>query len=187
MTDYLTSLLTSLGMRRSVFVSYHHDNDQYYYNQLASVCDQFCQLIRDASLREPLDSGDGDYIGRAIREGYITGTSCTIVLCGSETWKRKHVDWEIKATLDKEHGLVGVNLPTNPVLPYGQGGCWHPNGCSTKPQRLQDNIDSGYAGWASWATITSSAARMKEIVEMAIGRPSVLIRNSMELMCRNLS
>src|SRR5580692_10801423 len=109
MSNYLESFLTSSGTRRSVFVSYHHDNDQYYYNQLAAACDQFCQLIRDASLREPLDSEDSDYISRAIREGYITGTSCTIVLCGTETSKRKHIDWEIKATLDKVHGLVGVN------------------------------------------------------------------------------
>lgn len=169
-----------------MFVSYHHDNDQYYYNQLAMVCDQFCHLIRDSSLREPLDSEDSDYIGRAIREGYITGTSCTIVLCGPETWKRKHVDWEIKATLDKEHGLVGVNLPSNPILAYGQGGCWNANGCATKPQRLQENIDSGYAVWTNWATITSSAARLKEIVESAIGRPTPTIRNSRDLMGQNL-
>lgn len=187
MSNYLASLLTTIPTKRSVFVSYHHDNDQYYYNLLAGVCDQFCQLLRDASLREPLDSEDSDYISRAIREGYITGTSCTIVLCGSETWKRKHVDWEIKATLDKQHGLVGVLLPTSPVLPFGQGGCWHPGGCSSKPPRLQENIDSGYAVWTDWATISSSAAKLKETVEQAIGRPSALIRNSKELMGRNLS
>ena len=60
MSDYLASLLGPLGIRRSVFVSYHHDNDKYYYNQLATVCDQFCHLIRDSSLREPLDSEDSD-------------------------------------------------------------------------------------------------------------------------------
>jgi MTH538 TIR-like domain (DUF1863) len=187
MSDYLTSLLTAMATKRSVFVSYHHDNDQFYYDLLAGACDQAYQLIRDASLRESLDSEDSDYISRAIREGYITGTSCTIVLCGSETWKRKHVDWEIKATLDKQHGLVGVNLPSNPVLAYGQGGCWHPNGCATKPQRLQDNIDSGYSVWTNWSTFTSSAAKFKEIVESAISRPSFLIRNSGDLMGRNLT
>jgi hypothetical protein len=44
-----------------------------------------------------------------IRDKHITGTSCTIVLCGSLTPWRKYVDWEIKATLDKEHGLIGIN------------------------------------------------------------------------------
>ena len=114
------SLFASMVTRRSVFVSYHHDRDQFYYDRLATVCDQSCQLIRDASLREALDSEDTDYIRQAIREGYITGTSCTIVLCGSETWKRKHVDWKIKSTLDKRHGLVGVNLPSNPLTSAGK-------------------------------------------------------------------
>ena len=178
MSNYLSSLLTSMPTRRSLFVSYHHDNDQFYYDQLGRVCDQACQLVRDASLREPLDSEDGDYIGRAIREGYITGTSCTIVLCGAETWKRKHVDWEIKATLDKQHSLVGVNLPSNPLAITGK---------YTVPDRLHENIQSGYAVWTDWITFTSSIPKLKEIVESAISRPSWLIRNSAETMARNLS
>src|SRR5262249_31695119 len=156
MSNYLASLLTAMATKRSIFVSYHHDNDQYYYNLLAGACDQFCQLIRDASLREAIDSDDTDYLSRAIRDQYITGTSCTIVLCGSETWKRKHVDWEIKATLDKTHGLVGVNLPTNPLTITGK---------YTVPSRLHDNIQSGYAIWTDWATLTSNVSKMKETVE----------------------
>lgn len=187
MSGYLASLMTRTAINRSVFISYHHDIDQFYYDQLGAACDQACQLVRDASLREPLDSEDSEYISRAIREGYITGTSCTIVLCGPETWKRKHVDWEIKATLDKQHGLVGINLPNNPIMLYGQGGCLHPTGCANKPQRLQDNIDSGYAVWTNWPTSTFSAAKLKEIVELAIARPSTMIRNTRDLMGRNLS
>ena len=49
---------------------------------------------------------------------YITGTSCTVVLCGGRP--RKFVDWEIKATLDKEHALIGVNLPTSERNLFGQ-------------------------------------------------------------------
>ena len=56
MSDYLASLLGPLGIRRSVFVSYHHDNDQYYYNQLAMVCDAVLPLgFGTRLLREPLD------------------------------------------------------------------------------------------------------------------------------------
>jgi hypothetical protein len=40
------------------------------------------------------------------------------------------VDWEIKATLDKEHGLIGINLPTNPRLL---------NGNATVPNRLSNS------------------------------------------------
>jgi hypothetical protein len=41
-----------------------------------------------------------------------TGTSCTIVLCGAETPKRKFVDWEIKAILDKGHPARSETLST---------------------------------------------------------------------------
>lgn len=53
---------------------------------------------------------------RRIRGDYLTGTSYTLVLCGKETPWRKFVDWEIKATLDKQQGLIGLGLPSNPSL-----------------------------------------------------------------------
>jgi len=54
-----------------------------------------------------------------IRDKYITGTSCTIVLCGPQARWRKYIDWEIKAALDKEHGLIGVWLTNNPLAAGG--------------------------------------------------------------------
>ena len=64
-------------------------------------------------------SSSAEYVIRWIREGFITGPSCKVVLCGALTPQRKFVDWEIKATLDKDHGLIGINLPTNPRLLNG--------------------------------------------------------------------
>jgi hypothetical protein len=46
-------------------------------------------------------------------------------------------------------GLVGVWLPTLPLLP---------NNGTEKPARLQDNIDSGYAVWISWSNIVTNPA-----------------------------
>ena len=99
--------------KRSVFASYHHDGDQAYYDYFARVFADAYQIIRDNSLRKTILSDDADYIMRRIREDYLTGTSCTIVLCGNTTPWRKFVDWEIKASLDKRHGLIGIGLPTN--------------------------------------------------------------------------
>ena len=72
------------------------------------------EVIQDNSVEREIDSNDAEYVTRRIREDFITGSSCTVVLCGAETPQRKFVDWEIKATLDKEHGLIGINLPTIP-------------------------------------------------------------------------
>lgn len=83
---------------------------------------------------------------------------------------RKYVDWEIKATLDKQHGLIGVKLPTLQV---------RNNGCG-KPARLQDNIDTGYAVWTWRETLIDDPNKLAELVEAAKSRPATLINNLRE-------
>ena len=60
----------------------------------------------------------------------------------------KYVDWEIDATLEMGHALIGVQLPTLPFHPT--------SGLVDVPARLNDNIKSGYALWEAWQHITSS-------------------------------
>src|SRR5438094_9939269 len=119
-------------IKRKVFVSYHHGGDQHYYDEFAKYFSDTYDVISDTSLARMIDSDDVDYVIRQIREKYITGSSCNIVLCGLQTRFRKFVDWEINATLDRNHGLIGVKLPTLPVV----------NNTCPKPDRLKDNIDS---------------------------------------------
>ena len=121
----MTSGVVGLGLgvrptlKRKVFVSYHHGGDQAYYDAFSrAFCDTY-DVITDNSLERKVDSDDVDYVMRRIRENHVTGSSCTIVLVGANTWGRKYVDWEIKATLDKQHGLVGVQLPTLRAGPTG--------------------------------------------------------------------
>jgi hypothetical protein len=152
----LASALTT--PRRSVFVSYHHSCDQRYYDLLSSVGSAQFQLIRDNSLRLRIDSTNHDYIIQRIRDNHITGSSCTIVLCGAETYQRKYVDWEIKATLDKGHGIVAVYLPTAQRTSTG----------ITVPDRLVPNIQNGYAAWLSWEEFTQSAQSFKTGIEQAV-------------------
>ena len=87
------------GVKARVFVSYHHRGDQAYYDMFSRTFGGIYEMIEDHSLDHEVDSDNADYVMRVIREQYITGSSCTIVLCGADTWGRKHVDWEIKATL----------------------------------------------------------------------------------------
>lgn len=134
--------------RPRVFVSYHHAGDQWFYEEFSRLFHDTYEACQDNSVDRLIDSDDAEYVIRTIRENYITGTSCTLVLCGAETRWRKFVDWEIKATLDKQHGLIGIHLPTNPIAL---------NGGIHKPDRLQDNIDSGYAVWSNWGTLTAGS------------------------------
>jgi hypothetical protein len=160
--------------KRRIFVSYHHGPDQGYYEGFVRAFTQAYDVLADASLERAFNSDDTDYVRWQIRQNHITGSSCTVVLCGAETHERKYVDWEIKATLDMKHGLVGVWLPTLPK--------W-PNGGTRKPDRLQDNLDTGYAQWRQWELATADV--MKTAIELAIAAPSTLIRNSRPLRVRN--
>jgi hypothetical protein len=113
---------------------------------------------------------------RRIREDHIRGSSCTVVLVGRDTPLRKYVDWEIMATLETDHGLIGVQLPTAPLTP---------NNTVNVPARLSDNINSGYALWLSWSQLTGSAQQLADYIEQANARDKSLIVNSRERRLRN--
>ena len=72
-----------------------------------------------------------------------------MVLIGPETWKRKHVDWEISSSLrhteyNKRSGLIGILLPTYPGYTENK---YNPY---TIPPRLYDNLENGYAKLYLW-------------------------------------
>lgn len=163
-------------IKRKVFLNYHHDGDQYYYDEFSRKFHDEYEAVTDNSLDRRVDSDDIDYVMRRIRDYYIAGTSCSIVLVGNESWGIKYIDWDIKSTLDKQHGLIGVQLPTLLSNSYGQ---------VTVPARLSDNIDSGYALWVSWADFTASISSCMEYIEQANCRSNTLIRNTRERRLRN--
>src|SRR5947207_2002675 len=107
-------LSSNLDVKPRIFVSYHHGADRQYYDEFSRRFADSYDVCDDNSVARVIDSDNCEYVMRRIRERYLTGSSCTLVLCGAQTRWRKFVDWEIKATLDKQHGLIGVNLPTNP-------------------------------------------------------------------------
>ncbi len=162
-------------VKPKVFVSYHHANDQWDYDKFSSLFSDRYDVLNDSSLDRKIDSDDAEYQIRRIREEYITGTSITIVLCGKETFKRKFIDWEICATLNKEHALLGINLPDNPVTV---------NGTYIVPDRLHDNIQSGYARWMLWSDDPQTVA---QAISNALNSQKHLIDNSRETLQRNRS
>ena len=100
-----------------VFISYHHDNDQRYKEALVEYGERHSIFV-DRSV----DTGDipeiwtDEQIRRAIRDRYLRDSTVTVVLVGTETKRRKHVDWEIHSsmydgTVNKRSGIVVINLP----------------------------------------------------------------------------
>jgi MTH538 TIR-like domain (DUF1863) len=105
-----------------VFISYHHDNDQWAKNQLQQWADQHSLFI-DVSVdtSEINDNLSTESIRRIIRDDYLRDSSVTIVLVGTETKGRKHVDWEIYSSMydgsvNRQSGILVIQLPsTNPI------------------------------------------------------------------------
>ena len=68
------------------------------------------------------------------------------------------MDWEIKATLDKQHGLIGVALPTAITS----------NGKLVVPYRFFDNFYSGFAHWLTWDQLFANRQANISVLQQAI-------------------
>lgn len=141
-----------MGNRHNVFISYHHANDEGYKREF----ERLFSGIYDVLQTKAVSDGDIDpyikteTIRQKIRDEFIRDASVTVVLVGSETWKRKHVDWEISSSLrntqlNSRTGLLGIVLPSYPrsdMSKYDAG---------TIPPRLQDNIECEFSQIYNWS------------------------------------
>lgn len=110
--------LKNKDMAHRVFISYHHANDQVYKDLLVDIGEKY-GLFVDWSV----DTGDisddltDQQIREQIRDNYLRDSTVTIVLVGTETKNRKHVDWEIYSSMydgkiNKKSGIIVINLPS---------------------------------------------------------------------------
>lgn len=126
--------------KHRVFISYYHE-DQIEVNNFINTFDRERKIFTYRALGalddiNLMDSTNTDYIMGRIRRDYIKDSTVTIVLIGKNTWGRRYVDWEIKASLmqgqNNPNGLIGIKLPSAGRYPK-------------IPERLELNVSSGYA------------------------------------------
>ena len=91
-----------------IFISYHHNNDQDCKERLIEFSEDFGDIPDDWS---------DEAIRKKIRDEYLRDSTVTILLAGTETKKRKHIDWElyssmIDGTVNKKSGILVINLPS---------------------------------------------------------------------------
>ena len=147
--------------KRRVFVSYHHANEQKVVESFVREFSEHYEVFTDKSIERAADSDDTEYLARVCRES-IDGTSVTIVMVGRETGRRKFVDWEIRYTLEKQHGLVGISRPRLA------------DSDASLPDRLWDNLKTGYAKWYRYP---QTAASLKGIIDEAYSADLKRIEN----------
>lgn len=100
-----------------IFISYHRRRDQFYKESLVKFAKENSIFI-DASVNtgDIPDEYDDEHIRKIIRDDYLRDSTVTIVLVGTGTKHRKHVDWEIHSsmydgTANKKSGILVINLP----------------------------------------------------------------------------
>ena len=104
--------------QHKVFISFHNCDLKWK--------ERFAEKMDGRIIDESVDTGEivdsnkkvAD-VRRIIREDFIRPATVTVVLIGRKTWQRKHVDWEIGASLlarnhNRRNGLVGIVLPDHP-------------------------------------------------------------------------
>ena len=101
-----------------VFISYHHAKDQMYKEALIRWSEQH-EIFEDWSVHagDIPDDWDDEKIRVEIRDNYLRSSSVTILLVGTETRYRKHIDWELYSSMrdsekNKKSGVVVIMLPS---------------------------------------------------------------------------
>ena len=128
-----------------VFISYHHKNDQYSKESLL-----YMNILHNIFIDGSVDTGDvsddltDENIRQKIRDEYLKDTYVTILLVGTETYKRKHIDWELYSSMidgkvNKKSGILIINLPSI--------------GCTYFTTSHSGEKDKIYPGVTDWITI----------------------------------
>lgn len=155
--------------KHKVFISYHHANDQEYKEELLRL-NYWNNIFIDASV----DTGDisdslpDQTIRQKIRDDYLKDSTVTIVLIGTETKYRKHIDWEIYSSMydgkiNKKSGILVINLPST--------GCTHYTAAHGS-----DEKNALYPYESNWITITTRSEYEKRYPYL----PARIIDNLLE-------
>ena len=123
--------------QHKVFVSFHSDDMEYkdiFIKMMGSNMVNWSVGIEDID-----DSLGTRAIRQKIRDEFIREATVTVILIGSCTWQRRHVDWEIGASLrdtraNPRCGLLGILLPNHPDYRRSK---FDPN---LFPPRFADNL-----------------------------------------------
>lgn len=191
--------------RHKVFISYYHKDDQQYKDYLINMQElnpqtwQLQSIFEDYSVHENEIDDTGltsEQIRCIIRDEYIKDATVLILLCGQNTKKRKHIDWEIHAAMynsdvNPQMGILVINLPTisqsmisnsesekDIMGPLINWETLNKDLSSLKakypylPDRIIENLarDEVQISIVNWDVISSDVSKLKELIDNAYNR-----------------
>ncbi|MEQ9564359.1 MAG: TIR domain-containing protein, partial [Pseudomonadales bacterium] len=122
-------------------------------------------FVNFASIDENLDP---QTIRRIIRDNYLRDSDVTVLLCGTETRFRKHVDWELKSSMingsrNRQSGILVIDLPTS------SSKSWHAVYSKEKEIVYPDY----QGGWRHVSTLTEYEELYPEMPRRILGAVDV--------------
>jgi len=170
-------------MKHKIFISYHHELDIKYRKKFEKLFSEQYDVFDSYSVKEGEIGNVGtEEVRRKIRDKHLKESTVTIVLIGRDTWRRKHVDYEIHNTLrsteaSPRSGLIGIILPNYPKR-KGEN-----SNSRTIPKRLSQNLENKYANIHNW---TDKPEELKKWIHEAFKkRKKINPNNTMPIMKNN--
>lgn len=178
--------------KHKVFISYHHANDQWYKEELLRL-----NIIHDIFIDGSVDTGyiddnlPSETIRQIIRDSYLADSTVTILLVGTETKNRMHIDWELKSSMingsvNKKSGILVITLPSTGCtyytathkdekeIIYPENNTWISIGDRTEyerrypylPARIIDNLLKTEAkiSVVTWNKVTSNIENLRFLI-----------------------
>lgn len=164
---------------RNCFISYHHEYDQQYMLRLRQL--KAGLRVADYSLKEDISHLTDETIYKKIRDK-MRNCSVTVVLVGERTGHRKWIDWELWASL---RGYTHPSDPYKSFKPNGLLAIFLPTSSHSVPDRLQDNIESGYAVCMKWSNMERDFESKVNYAHWSRTNVAYKIRNSRERIDKN--
>jgi hypothetical protein len=183
--------------KHKVFISYHHKNDQGYKEALLDWNkNNNYDIFIDSSVdtRDIDENLSDESIRQIIRDEYLRDSTVTILLVGTETKNRKHIDWELYSSMydgqvNKKSGVLVIQLPSTKCTTYTaahgeeEKAALYPDNTSWvtvkarteyesrypyMPSRIIDNLLNTGAkiSVANWETITASQDKLKLLIDL---------------------
>lgn len=176
--------VVGVPVRRKVFVSYFRADRsevEEFVEKWAERERVFLPQIIGAFGRGIINSTNTEYVIGRIRTEHIAEATVTLVLVGSCTHSRRHVDWEIEASLRRgenspPNGLLGIVLPS-------QGSA-----ADLPPRFVMNWAPENKGGYARYYVAPQSADQLRSWIEDAFqARTSRanLIKNPRDAMANN--
>lgn len=183
--------------RHKVFISYYHEDDQSYKNALLQANDRYT-LFDDWSVQEGEiedDNLSAERIRQIIRDDYMRDATVLILLCGQNSRRRKHIDWEIHTAMfdtskNPKMGVLVINLPSVPsrvragetedkelVAKHSTTWCSlstrqeYEDAYPCMPSRIIDNFEKDVPiSVVEWSTIQNDPNRLMQLIDNAFKR-----------------